>query len=145
MLMPHGGHRRPFGKSASPKIKRSEVQPSKVENLTCGELLTQYVAHVHKNRPLSAKEIVYQVEGVLRPYFGGTKVAKLTTDALGGFVKHREKQGRMPATIKNDLAYFRSALRLELKRTPCRVGSIPYFPTIRVDKCSKGLHRVRSL
>jgi hypothetical protein len=73
------------------KIKRNEVQPSKVENLTCGKLLMQYVAHVHKNRPLSAKEIVYQVD--CGHTSGGTKVANLTTDTLDGFVKHREKQG----------------------------------------------------
>ncbi len=120
------------------KIARHEVRPSNIENVTCGELLTQYVEHVKKNRPRSAYDIERQVESQLRPFFGTTKVAKLTTRMLDAFIEQRQKQGRKFATIRNDLAYFRSALRLELKNTPCRILAVPHFPTITVDNTRTG-------
>ena len=83
-------------------------------------------------------DIERQVESQLRPFFGTTKVAKLTTRMLDAFIEQRQKQGRKFATIRNDLAYFRSALRLELKNTPCRILAVPHFPTITVDNTRTG-------
>lgn len=101
-----------------------------VENVTCGELLTQYLAHLKAQKKPSAYVIEKCVDANIRPFFGAKKVARLqTTD----FERYREKRTAGPgsvsnATVDHDFTYLKAALLLEYKKTPSRVIKVPHIP-----------------
>jgi integrase len=118
-------------------VTTGNVATSGVENVTCGELLTQYVARLKAQRKPSAYIIEKCVEANVRPFFGAKRVAKLqTTD----FERYREIRARTVSdvTVDRDLAYLKAALRFEYKKTPSRVNRIPHIPKSGEDNVRHG-------
>jgi integrase len=118
-------------------VTAGKVVTSGVENVTCGELLTHYIAHLKAQRKPSAYVIEKCVEANIRPFFGSKKVANLrTTD----FEHFREIRRRTVSdnTVDHDLAYLKSALLLEHKKTPSRVNKVPHIPQSGEDNVRHG-------
>jgi integrase len=118
-------------------VTTGKVVTSGVENVTCGELLTQYIVSLKPQRKPSAYVIEKCVEANVRPFFGLKRVAKLrTTD----FEHYRETRTRTvsDASVDLDLAYLKSALLLEYKKTPSRVNRVPHMPKSVEDNVRHG-------
>src|SRR3984885_10391370 len=60
-------------------IKTGRVATPAVETVTCGELLSQYVAHLKAQNKPAAYVIEKCIEANIRPFFGSLKVARLET------------------------------------------------------------------
>ena len=118
-------------------VKTGKVVKSEVGNVTCGELLNQYIAHLHNQSKPSAYVIEKCVEANIRPFFGSKKVAKLQTSDFEQYRKMRTKTV-CNATVDHDFAYLKSALILEYKKTPSRVTRVPHIQKSGEDKVRQG-------
>ena len=118
-------------------VKTGKVVKSEVGNVTCGELLNQYIAHLHNQSKPSAYVIEKCVEANIRPFFGSKKVAKLQTSDFEQYRKMRTKTV-CNATVDHDFAYLKSALILEYKKTPSRVTRVPHIEKSGEDKVRQG-------
>ena len=126
------------------RIDRGELEPSTVANVTLQDILDSYLKHIQKKRPKSA----YVIETVLRkvgraPEFGDGKTAirKVATLETADFERYRERitsKGGTDRTVDSHFCYLHAALKLETKRTPSRVRTIPYIPMLRVDRVRDG-------
>ncbi len=75
-----------------------------------------------------------QAWGHLTAFFpDDTPVLSLTTDRLHQYVAHRRAEGDAPATIRNELTALRRAFRVAVERQRLRSGSVPVFPSLRVN------------
>jgi hypothetical protein len=69
------------------------------------------------------------VEKNIRPFFGNTKAARLSTDLMDQYrVKRRDEDGVTDATVNRELSILRTAFHNASKRTPPKVNTVPYFP-----------------
>ena len=118
-------------------IKAGKVATPDVESVTCGELLTQYVAHLKAQKKPAAYVIEKCIEANVRPFFGPLKVAKLETRH---FERYREMRTESVsnATVDHDFTYFKSALLLEFKKTPSRVVKVPHIQKSGEDNVRSG-------
>jgi integrase len=118
-------------------IKAGKTTTPKVESVTCGELLSEYVAHLKaKNKP-AAYVIEKCIEANIRPFFGPIKVSRLET-------RHFEQYRAMRtetvsnATVDHDFTYLKSALMFEYKKTPSRVVKVPHILKSGEDNVRSG-------
>lgn len=118
-------------------IKSGKTTTRSVATVTCGELLSQYVAHLKAQNKPAAYVIEKCVEANIRPFFGAIKVARLET---GHFERYREMRAKKVSnvTVDHDLAYLKSALLLEYKKTPSRVVKVPHIPKSGEDNVRSG-------
>jgi len=118
-------------------IGTGKVAKPDVESVTCGELLTQYVAHLKAHKKPAAYVIEKCIEANVRPFFGAVKVAKLETRH---FERYREMRTETVsnATVDHDFTYLKSALLLEYKKTPSRVIKVPHIPKSGEDNVRSG-------
>jgi hypothetical protein len=118
-------------------VTTGKVTTSDAENVTCGELLAQYVAHLNGQKKPAAYVIGKCIEANIRPFFGSMKVAKLETRH---FERYREMRTKTVSntTVDHDLAYLKSALLLEYKKTPSRVVRVPHIPKSGEDNVRLG-------
>jgi integrase len=118
-------------------VSTGKVVTSRVENVTCGELLTQYIAHLKAQNKPAAYVIERCIESHVRPFFGPKKVANLQTR---DFEKYREKRTETvsDATVDHDFTYLKSALLLEYKKTPSRVAKVPHIQKSGEDNVRHG-------
>jgi integrase len=118
-------------------VKTGKVVTSDVERVTCGELLTQYIAHLNAQRKPAAYVIEKCVEANIRPFFGSKKVAKLQTTDFDRYRKMRTETVSN-ATVDHDPAYLKSALLLEYKKIPSRVTKVPHIEKSGEDNVRQG-------
>jgi integrase len=118
-------------------VSAGRVTTSSVETVTCGELLTQYIAHLKAQNKPAAYVIERCIEANVRPFFGARKVAQLQTK---DFERYREMrtEGVSNTTVDHDFAYLKSALLLEHKKTPSRVAKVPHIPKSGEDNVRQG-------
>jgi len=118
-------------------VTTGKVATSDIENVRCGELLTQYVAHLKGQKKPAAYVIERCIEANIRPFFGAIRVAKLETRH---FERYRELRIETVSnsTVDHDFAYLKSALLLEYKKTPSRVARVPHIPKSGEDNVRLG-------
>jgi integrase len=118
-------------------VKAGKVVTSDVDSVTCGELLTQYVAHLKAQKKPAAYVIETCIEANIRPFFGPKKVVKLQTK---DFERYRERRTETVSnsTVDHDFAYLKSALLLEHKKTPSRVAHVPHIPKSGEENIRQG-------
>jgi len=118
-------------------IKTGKTTTRSVATVTCSELLSQYVGHLKAQKKPAAYVIEKCVEANIRPFFGPIKVARLET---GHFERYREMRNKKVSnvTVDHDLAYLKSALLLEYKKTPSRVVKVPHIPKSGEDNVRSG-------
>jgi integrase len=114
------------------------------ETVTLQHLIDDYLKYVKANGHKSASII----EGVLgrvskaREFGNGEKasrkVASLTTKDFDRYRERLVADGVKHATVNNHLAYVRSAIKQEMKRTPSRVAKCPFIPQVKVKNARKG-------
>jgi integrase len=118
-------------------VSAGKVTTSGVENVTCGELLTQYIVHLKTRNKPAAYVIERCIEAHVRPFFGSRRVAKLQTSDFEGYREMRTATVSN-TTVDHDLAYLKSALLLEHKKTPSRVVRVPHIPKSGEDNVRQG-------
>ena len=118
-------------------ITTKNVVRSDVETVTCDELLTQYVEHLRAHKKPSAYVIGKCIESHIRPYFGPKRVCKLVTR---DFERYRQLRTERVSntTVDHDLAYLKSALLLEYKKTLSRIVKVPHIPKSGEDNIRQG-------
>jgi integrase len=118
-------------------VSTGKVVTSDVESVTCGELLTQYVAHLKAQKKPAAYVIEKCIEANIRHFFGPIKVVKLETRH---FERYREMRTETVsnATVDHDFTYLKSALLLEYQKTPSRVIRVPHIPKSGEDNVRLG-------
>lgn len=79
------------------------------------------------------------VEKNLRPYFGNTRAARLSTDLMDKYrVKRTDEDGVAHSTVNRELSILRTSFHNARKRTPPKVNLIPYFPMVKETTVRKG-------
>lgn len=66
-------------------------------------------------------------------FIGNPRALSIATDRLHQYVAHRRAEGDAPATIRNELTALRRAYRVAVERQRLRVGSVPVFPSLKVQ------------
>jgi len=121
------------------KKARGELAPATGGATTCGELLDDLLEHAHSNLKESTEKIFkWCIEANIRPYFGQTKVSRLTTKTLKEYRQKRLAEGRAETTCNRELSILRIALNLGRKCTPPKVIVIPHFPMVREENARQG-------
>lgn len=101
--------------------------PSRV---TMGDLFDDILRDYRINgKRLDWCEIV--VEKHLRPFFGGMKASKLTTDAIERYVEHRHAEGVQNGTINREFTILRRSLNLGMQASPPKVARAPKIPRLK--------------
>ena len=118
-------------------VHSGKVVNSRIDNVTCGELLTQYITHLKAQKKPAAYVIEKCVEANIRPFFGSKKVARLETKDFERYREMRTETGSN-ATVDHDFTYLKSALLLEYKKTPSRVAKVPHIPKSGEDNVRQG-------
>ena len=93
-------------------------------------ILAHEVAHSRSVKHYKARMIA------LRASFDRERVREVDTPRLRRYIQERERAGVKPATIQVELAVLRRAFNLA--HQDGRIGSVPTFPTIRVDNARQG-------
>lgn len=121
-------------------VATGNVMSSSVENVTCDELLIQYVKHLKLRNKPSAYVIEKCVEASVKPFFGVKKVVKLKDKDFETYREQRiSEDGVSDATVDHDLTYLKAALNLEHKKKPhTRVPVVPTIPKSGVDNVRQG-------
>ncbi len=78
------------------------------------------------------------VDGHLRPFFGGMRVASVGTDAVARYVTERRKNRILNSTINRELALLRRAYQLGYDAEPPLVVTIPKIPKLAENNVRKG-------
>ena len=66
-------------------------------------------------------------EAHLRPFFGGMKAVRLSTDRIEEYRERRLESGVSDATVNRELTVLRTAFNNARKRTPPKILITPYF------------------
>jgi len=121
-------------------VTTGSVTTSKVENVTCDELLNQYIKSLKLKKKPSAYVIEKCIEASVRPFFGQKKVASLRDTH---FEQYREQRvandGVSNVTVDHDFTYLLAALNLEHRKKPhTRVPVVPTIPKSGEDNVRQG-------
>ena len=120
-------------------VTTGKVMTSNAENVTCDELLTQYVEHLSAQKKPAAYVIEKCIDANVRPFFGSKKVGKLESRHFDQYRRMRiEEDGVSNATVDHDFTYLKSSLIHEYKKTPSRVLKVPHIPKSGEDSVRKG-------
>lgn len=120
-------------------IYSGDMEPSTASNARVGEILDAYLQHIDANNHKSKQFIKYSVDSNLRPAFGARLVNSIETADFEQYRADRiARDGVTNTTVNRDLSYLRAAFHLEAKRTPSRVGRVPYFPIVRENNARAG-------
>jgi integrase len=84
------------------------------------------------------KESNHYIGGVpeLDKFFGGYRVANITTDSIRSFIRKRQEEGAANGTINRSLALLRRMYRLAVQDRKIRY--VPHFPMLREALPRKG-------
>jgi len=122
------------------RIASGELDASTEKNFTLGQLLADYLRSIQENGKRSA----YVIEKVIgkiqrdRTFLPGRKVANLTTQDFEDYRSRETSAGVSNSTINFRFTLIRAALYKETKRTPSRVGKVPFIPAVTVDNVREG-------
>jgi integrase len=122
------------------RIDRGELEPSGVKHFTIGELVTDYIKHCRDN----GKKSLYVIEKVLgklqkdRTFLPGRKVASLQTRDFELYRDREVSNGVSHSTVNFRFTLLRAAMNLETKKTPSRIGKVPFIPAVTVDNIREG-------
>ena len=111
------------------------LQPDRV---TISELLDLLQLDYDLKQRASVYITALKIKKYLRPTFGGTKVAKFRTTQIDAYIKARQRDGAMPATINRELALLHRAFELGYRTDPPIVARVPYFPKLTEDNARIG-------
>lgn len=127
--------RRILNDRESAKLKGAAVSP------TLGRLtFDQAVAAVETDWLMNDRDTVAELQARivnhLRPYFGGRRMAAITTAEIAGYATARKTAGAKNATINNELAIIRRAFTLAI-RTGLLLAR-PYMPRLKPAPARRG-------
>jgi integrase len=103
-------------------------------------LITELLDDVLKSDIKASTRYVWGkvIEKNLRPFFGGLRATRLSTDKMDEYRHKRKADGRTDATANRELSILRTAFHNARKRTPPKVNVVPYFPMMKETTIRKG-------
>lgn len=118
-------------------IANGEPVTAKVGRLTLGDALRSVVTDYKINAKRTTSDVEQRIRQHLVPYFGeGRRMVTISTDALGEYVAHRQREGAKNSTINRELAVIRRAFRLaERART---IVHRPHVPMLAENNVRQG-------
>jgi integrase len=115
---------------------RGELTGGAPDKVLIGELLDDVLKSNIEESTRKIWKLV--VEKSIRPFFGNTKAARLTTDMMDQYRKKRLKDGVTDATVNRELSVLRTSFHNARKRTPPKVNIVPYFPMVKETNVRQG-------
>jgi integrase len=121
------------------KIEHGDLAAPTVTNFTIGELLAAYLKHIQMNGKKSAY-VIEKVIGKIQTDRTFNPERKVSTLSTADFEQYRDRhiETVSHSTINFRFTLIRSAMNLESKRTPSRVGKVPFIPAVNVDNVREG-------
>jgi len=118
------------------KKHRGEITGGTPDRVLIGELLDDVLKSDIEESTRYIWKLV--VEKNLRPFFGKTRAARLSTDLMDKYRDRRTGGGCTDATVNRELSIMRTAFHNARKRTPPKVNIVPYFPMVKENTVRKG-------
>jgi integrase len=118
------------------KKHRREISGGPDERVLVDELLDDVLKSDIEDSTRYIWKLV--VEKNLRPFFGKTRAARLSTDLFDSYREKRRNAGVTDATVNRELSILRTAFHNARKRTPPKVRVVPYFPMVKETTVRKG-------
>lgn len=122
---------RKLGKAAS-----GEAIP--LDRVKISNLLDLFQSDYDLNERATAYIVALRIKKYLLPAFGDTKVIKFRTAQVEAYIKQRQRQEAMPATINRELAILHRAFQLGYQTDPPMVARVPYLPKLAEDNVRTG-------
>ena len=118
------------------KKHRGEITGGTPDRVLIGELLDDVLKSDIEESTRYIWKLV--VEKNLRPFFGKTRAARLSTDLMDRYREARKGAGSSDATVNRELSIMRTAFHNARKRTPPKINAVPYFPMVKETTVRKG-------
>jgi integrase len=109
-----------------------------VERVKVDELAEDFLRDYQINGLRSIDDARTRWELHLRPFFGGTRAADLSTTHLGLYIERRQAAGARNATINRELACLNRMFHLGFQAEPPKVLRVPRFPRLTENNTRKG-------
>jgi len=115
---------------------RGEISGGSPDRVLIGELLDDLI----KSDVKESTRYIYEkvIEKSIRPFFGKTRAARLSTAMLEEYRQKRVAQGAKDSTVNREMAVLRSAFYKGKRRTPPKVNQLPYFPVVSENNIRRG-------
>jgi integrase len=107
-----------------------------VGRLRFEEAAAAVVADYKVNGKRTLRDVEHRIQLHLEPFFGGQKMASLTTDRVTAYVAHRQEEGAANATINRELAILKRSFRLAVQAG--KLMHRPHIPMLREDNVRRG-------
>ena len=98
------------------------------QKLTVDHAMAEVIADYRQNGRRTVGDLEQRWTGHLRPWFGGRKIACLTTACVRAYIMARLETGAKPATVNRELAVLRRGFSLAVKDG--RIMHKPFVPTL---------------
>ena len=96
------------------------------------DVITDYEINGRK----STRDVEARIRLHLKPYFGGRRMASITTADVRAYIAHRQEPGAANATVNRELAVLKRAFRLA--KQAGTVMYVPHIPMLRENNVRSG-------
>ena len=110
-------------------VARGIPVTSKVGRLRFDEAAADVVTDYRVNGKRSLRDVEHRVRLHLEPFFGGRRMATITTADVRAYTSHRQGEGAANATVNRELAIVKRAFRLAVQAR--KLLHMPHIPMLR--------------
>jgi len=116
------------GESWNPKTERVRFEE------VADDFLNEYRANNRKSFIWAKRRI----DQHLMQFFGGFRVAHITTDHVRAYTAKRQEEGASNGSINRELAALKRMVNLAARMTPPKIARVPYIPMLKENNVRKG-------
>jgi integrase len=109
---------------------------AKMGQLRFDEAAQDFLNDYETNGKRALEHVKRRVELALKPWFGGRRMASISTADVRAYVKHRQEAGAANATINRELAALKRMFSLAMQAE--KLMHRPYIPMLREDNVRRG-------
>jgi integrase len=120
-------------------VAKGEPITAQIGKLLFDDAVKDVVADYKANGKKSTDDVERRNKLHLEPYFGGRRIATITTSDLRAYVSARREAGAENATVNRELAIVKRAFRLTMQAG--KLLHAPHIPMLRENNVRKGFER----